>query len=319
VQTVSIIITTKNRKEELRRALASCFLQQPLPEVVVIDDGSTDQSAEMVRDEFPQTRLFRSEKSKGLICQRNHAGELAKGDILVSLDDDAEFSSPDVVRQSLSFFNNECVAAVTIPWKNVPQDQGLKEKAPDGEGIYVCRSFTGLAHALRRDIFLQMGGYRESLQEGGEEQDLSIRMLDQGFVVCLGRADHVNHFESKVRSVPRRAYFVARNAVLFAWYYAPASRLGTNILGSVIHTVFYGFGHGLLLHRIRGLIAGFAGCFQQWSSRCPVSLNTYKLWRRLAHEDFISYDNVKCSLKPFASLPKRIITKSKSAHSPISG
>ena len=99
----SIVITTKNRKEELRQALLSCRTQSHVAEVLVLDDASTDGTSEMLREEFPEVKVERTEESAGLIVQRNKGAKLAKGDVIFSLDDDAEFSHPDVVADTLAY------------------------------------------------------------------------------------------------------------------------------------------------------------------------------------------------------------------------
>ena len=81
----SVVITTKNRCEELRAAISSALRQSAQPEVLVIDDGSTDGTADMVRAEFPAVRLERSAESVGYIVQRNRAARLASGAIVFSL------------------------------------------------------------------------------------------------------------------------------------------------------------------------------------------------------------------------------------------
>ena len=293
--TATIVITTKNRKEELRHALVSCFGQVPLVEVVVIDDGSTDGTSEMVCAEFPKVRLHREEVSKGYIVQRNRGAEMATGDIIFSLDDDAEYSTFDVVRQTLAAFDHPQIGAVTIPWKNVPDHQALSDKAPEDQGIYVCRSYTGMAHAVRRDLFLQVGAYRECFVHGSEESDFCIRLLNAGYVVRLGRADHVNHYESKIRNVRRQVFFAARNAVLFAWCNAPGSRLPFHLAGTIYHVLCYGLKNRHLWLRVRGLAAGFGACITQWQARCPVSLETYRIFRRLTYSGYLPFSKILLS------------------------
>lgn len=299
----TVVISTRNRKGELRRALVSCFRQEPPIEVVVVDDGSTDGTSEMVRSEFPKAHLVRSGESFGYVVQRNRGAELAKGDVIFSLDDDAEFSSPQVVRQTLTAFNDPRVGAVTIPWKNVPAHQMLSDLAPNENDIYVCRSFTGMAHAVRRDLFLRLGGYREFFLHGFEEIDFCVRLLDAGFVVRLGRADHVNHHESKIRDVSRQAYFVARNGVLFAWYNVPGLRLPIHLAGSVIHVVLYGLRNGYLWPRLKGLANGFSSCTRQWRARRPISLGAYQLYRRLTRNGYLPLTVI--ALPPIGAVGQR--------------
>ena len=59
---ISVVIPTYNRCELLRRALLSVFSQTLLPtEVAVIDDGSTDGTNAMIRNEFPEVIYYRQE------------------------------------------------------------------------------------------------------------------------------------------------------------------------------------------------------------------------------------------------------------------
>jgi len=89
----SVVISTKSRKEDLRVALRGCTQQTGFAsgqvEVLVIDDGSTDGSAELVRSEFPEVKLLRFETSEGYIIQRNRGVELSRSPIVIIIDDDA--------------------------------------------------------------------------------------------------------------------------------------------------------------------------------------------------------------------------------------
>src|SRR5437016_11568624 len=95
----SIVITTRNRKEALRAALRSALCQKSHPEVIVIDDGSTDETSDMVRAEFPEVTLHSFDQSRGYIVRRNNGALLARGKVIFSIDDDAAFSTPRVVEQ----------------------------------------------------------------------------------------------------------------------------------------------------------------------------------------------------------------------------
>src|SRR4051794_38270064 len=178
----TIVITTKNRKEDLRRAIQSCLDQTVGLEVLVMDDGSTDGTPEAVRTEFPGVTLHRSEESTGYIVKRNLAARLASCPIVFSLDDDATFSTPRTVEQTLAEFDHPRIGAVSIPRVDVNFPGAIGQPpAPDGR-VNVVGSFIGCAHALRRELFLRLGGYREYLFHQGEESEYCARMLAVGYV-----------------------------------------------------------------------------------------------------------------------------------------
>ena len=88
---LSIIIPTFNRSELLYRALNSVFMQTYSDyEVIVIDDGSTDGTAEMLQKNFTQVRYF-YQSNKGVSASRNKGLELAKGRWIAFLDSDDEW------------------------------------------------------------------------------------------------------------------------------------------------------------------------------------------------------------------------------------
>src|SRR3954463_12160833 len=109
----TVAITTRNRRDDLRAALQSAVRQQGCAiEILVVDDGSTDGTSEMVRAEFPHARVCRYEQSGGLTGRRNAAAPLASAPILVSIDDDAVFSSDTIVARTVADFDPPRIAAV---------------------------------------------------------------------------------------------------------------------------------------------------------------------------------------------------------------
>ncbi len=281
MRSATIVITTKDRKDELRIAIQSCLAQSAKPQVLVIDDGSTDGTSEMVRAEFPGVTLYRNEVSTGYIAQRNRGAELAAGDILFSIDDDAAFSTPHIVEQTLAEFTHPRIGAIAIPFINVRKDDVLRHRAPGNAGVYVASSYIGTAHALRRDVFLKLGGYRAHLIHQGEEGDYAIRLLAAGYVVALGRADPIHHFESPKRSSKRMSLYGRRNDILFGWHNVPLDNLPTRWLRATIGGFWHGWKIGQFWPTLQGTAWGFGSIPQFWSFRSPVSRNAYLLHRKL--------------------------------------
>lgn len=278
----AILITTKNRRADLARALRSCLIQTVQAEIWVVDDASTDDTAAMVAAEFPEVRLLRSETSLGCVVQRGRVAHMIDCDIIVSLDDDGEYTSNRVLEQTLAAFTDDKIGAVTIPWRNMYTPDLVYDRAPDSTSIWLTRSYTGVAHALRRELFLRLGAYRDFLVHAAEEDDYCIRMLAAGYFVRLGYSDPVNHYVSPVRNAMRQEWYAARNSILFAWYYAPLQRLPAHVVATIFNNLRTGFKRSSIGARLRGLLAGLVLCAgAQRFARKPISPEIYRLHRRL--------------------------------------
>lgn len=279
--TVTVVITSRNRKDDLRTALRSAVSQSVAPEVLVIDDGSSDGTAEMVRGEFPSVRLVRHDESLGLVVRRNEGARLATGSVIVSIDDDAEFSSERTLAQTLAELAHPLVGAVAIPYREPRKGNKVFQHAGEGGEQFATDSFIGTAHAIKRELFLALGGYREQLIHQGEERDLCIRMLEAGYVVRLGRADVIVHHESPRRDRRRIEYYERRNDVLFAWHNVPMPALAIHLAATTINGM-KAMAHAQHPARmLRGLFDGYVACCRRWRERAPVSTDTYRLHRQL--------------------------------------
>jgi len=277
----SVVITTKNRKDDLRKAITSAVMQSPPVEIIVIDDGSSDGTSEMVAAEFPTVMRYRSETSLGLIVQRNNAARLVTTNFVFSLDDDAELSSPHTVAQTIIEFDTSGVGAVSIPFIDTYRNIRYGFNLPADCQSYVDSTYIGTAHALRADVFRKLGGYREYLYHQGEEDDYCLRMMDAGYFVKCGRADHILHHVSAARDLEKIAYFAARNAVLFAWANVPMPYFIAHIFGTTAVNFLSGLRKGLLWATIKGLVRGYMDIISSPAKRIPVSLHAYKLSRKI--------------------------------------
>lgn len=278
----TIVIATKDRKEDLATAVVSALAQKGAEiEVVVFDDGSSDGTSQMVRAKFPQVVLITHAESAGYIVRRNEAAKVARGKIIVSIDDDAEFSTQFVVNQILPFFENGAVGVVAIPYRDVNRSEMVFQKAPRPDGVHWAASFVGTAHALRRDVFLTLGGYRSHLVHQGEEKDYSIRMLEAGFGVRLGYSSEILHYESPRRDWSRMDYYGRRNDALFAWQNVPVPYFWPHLLGSIAKGLWCGVKARRVRSMFRGAWDGLAECLlERKHERKPVSRATYREHRR---------------------------------------
>ena len=295
----SIVITTKNRRDDLEKAVASALAQKVDGgvEVIVIDDGSTDGTAALVAARFPQVHLHRFEPSRGYIAQRNFGARAATAPIIFSIDDDAVFPTETIVADILRQFDLPSVGAVAIPFINVRQDaHKILQAAPAGAGPFVAPSYIGTAHALRRDLFLSLGGYREALFHQGEESDYCLRLLEKGYVVRLGISDPIHHFESARRDFRRVDLYGRRNNILFGWYNVPAVILPAYLA----FTTWNGLIHGFRVRRpwtmIEGLAGGYRAIWTERKQRAPVGQKAFRLYRKLVRRQAVPYAEIENQL-----------------------
>ncbi len=283
---VTIAIVTCNRREELVGALSSALAQEGPIEVLVIDDGSTDGTARMVREEFPAARLERFDEPAGIAVRRNDATEAARGDVILSIDDDAVFTSPATVRDTLRDFDHPRVAAVAIPYIDVKVSPEEHQRAPRPDGRWATAVFRATAYAIRRDVLSDVGGFGRHIFHQGEEWDLALRMLDAGHLIRLGRAAPIHHLTSPHRSLRVMDLYGRRNEMLISWMYFPAP---WNVLYMIAYAA-RGLLHGIRVGRprvmVRGIAAGMRAC--STTPRRPIGRHAWQVERRMRRAGAIS-------------------------------
>jgi len=161
---VSYIIITMNRSDELADCLANVREQDyPHKEIIVVDNGSTDDTREAVSNNFPEVRYIYLENNLGVSGGRNKGTVAAQGEICIFLDDDARFTDPAATAKAVEYFQNDtrlACLAFTIrnaftgieDYKAIPR---IDKKQFDQD--YPCTYFCGAGFALRRQVFLELG------------------------------------------------------------------------------------------------------------------------------------------------------------------
>ncbi len=288
---VTVIINTKDRAPELRRALDSVHDQRAPVEVLVIDDGSTDDTAAMVGELFPTVRVYRQARSVGLVVGRNLAARIAQTPVLVVLDDDVVLDDPGAVLQVFEDLRAPQIGVVAMPVVDVNPSPTAPLLPPDHDSVWVTATWRGGAHAVRRDAFLSLGGYRESFFHQGEEADVALRMLDRGWFCRVGRCGAVYHYPSPIRSVARMDVYGRRNEVLHAWLNMPMPFAAAYMLGNAVRGLAIGLTLGRPLSMIRGILRGLGAAVRQRHLRRPVRRATMLLDRRLRRERVVRLED----------------------------
>ena len=225
---LTVGITTRNRPAALERCVRSLTrLKRLAPRVLIFDDASERSVEALVKAAAPPSldvRIIRDDRGVGNIVGRNRLVKEARSPFVLLLDDDAVIFEEGPIERALDLLAaDDHVAAVAFA-QGEPDGRPWPERlqpAPAHEPVYVA-AFIGFAHLLRRDTFLALDGYRESLVFYGEEKDFCIRALDAGHRVVYLPDAIVGHIpDPGGRSATRYVRFVIRNDCLYSLYNEP--------------------------------------------------------------------------------------------------
>lgn len=304
-----VLINSRNRKDELRRAIRSVLEQTVRARLIVIDDASSDGTSQMVAQEFPDARLVTNPTNQGFMEARNTGARLALemgATIMFVLDDDAMFSSPRVIEQTLARFDHPRVGAVAIPLINFvagtqSDPDEFARKCPGD--FAVCFAFRGGASAMRADLFLALGGYQGHMGYA-EENNYCARMINAGYITRAGSGiDPINHYPSPARDPRGITRLKSINNLLFAWHNVPMPYLLLHSAGTWVNMARYGLKQRHLGPALTGLFSGTWKSLTDFASRRPISRDAYRLVRRLMKDWCVTFEAIEPSLPPRRTLP----------------
>jgi GT2 family glycosyltransferase len=225
---LSVVILTYNRANELRRTLEHMLALPEQPAIVVVDNASTDSTATLVRERFPDVTLISLEKNIGAAAR--NAGVQQVRTPYVAFADDDSWWAPGSLEEATHILDT------------YPQLGALCSRillGPEEREDPVCRimatsplpsaglpgpallGFIACAAVFRREAFLDAGGYEPKFFVGGEEELLTLDLVARGWRVAYVPQLTVHHYPSPQRDNAARQKIVIRNALWVAWLRLP--------------------------------------------------------------------------------------------------
>lgn len=175
---VSAVVATRNRAELLPRALDSVANQTYSNiELIVVDDGSTDNTAAVIKKyegQFP-LKYIRNERSLGAPKARNKGIEAAAGEFIAGLDDDDEWHK-DRISELIAAYSDEysCITSDTTMVFPKGEAAWKKKKVISLETLLFTNQ-VGNQVLARRERLLEVGGFDPDLS-AAQDYDLWIRL-----------------------------------------------------------------------------------------------------------------------------------------------
>lgn len=221
----TIVIATYNRRARLATTLQRLTRLSERPQIVVVDNGSSDGTAAHVGAVFPAVRVIELPKNIGAAA-RNVGVRAALTPYVAFCDDDCWWSPGSIARGIELLHENADVglinARVVVDETRVDAACSLMEtsrvpKRSACPGTAIVQFMAG-ASMVRREAFLQAGGYHERYHIGAEESLLALDLLDREWELIYDPSLVVHHEPYRLDRAPRaRRIAVMRNRLWTAW------------------------------------------------------------------------------------------------------
>lgn len=220
---VSIVIPTHNGAATLAACLQSLHASSLLPhEIIVVDDASSDHSAEIAR-QF-QCRVIRVDENIGAARAKNRGAAEATGEILFFTDDDVIISREALARVVRDLNDGRVVGVVGLLDREIP----FRDLASNLKNLWMRFTYARLPRegigvfytsfaAIRRAVFLQLGGFDENYRGASiaEDTEFGQRAWSAGHLLLLDPRVTVTHCKHyTLRQVLATDYLRARALTL---------------------------------------------------------------------------------------------------------
>lgn len=235
---VSVIIVSYNSEDFIEKCLVSLrvIAKQSLlgSEIIVLDNGSTDKTAEII-EKFPEIKLIKSNENLGFAKGNNKAVKEASGDYLFFLNPDTEIPKPasqgEQVRDDANFFyelisfygktSDVGIVAPRLVMENGQVQSSVRklptilgafkeyilgmqneysQYVPDGSSPVEVEMVYGAAMLIKKDLFEKMGGFNEKYFLYYEDADLCKRVRESGKKIFYHPGVSVKHLVGATKS-----------------------------------------------------------------------------------------------------------------------
>lgn len=230
---VSIIIPSYNGEKLLKKNLPYLLRAMGNPsnfikETIVVDDGSSDKSVDLIKNKFPQVKLVRHKINRGFSASVNLGVKTAKGDLVCLINNDV-IPENNFLVNTFRHFGKEDTFAVSLHeegygWAEGVFREGYIMHSPGKEDTKVHSTFwvNGGSGVFRKSLWKKLGGMDDKLLSPfyWEDLDICYRAIKRGLKLYWEPRAHVVHkHETTISKFPKKYVerIRERNHLLFIW------------------------------------------------------------------------------------------------------
>jgi len=276
---IGIGIPTRDRWDELGRtlqALADYGLGGN--ETVVLDDLSREPVPAALRERFPRVRFERTTRPRYVTGVRNDLARLLTSPLFLQIDNDSFPVRGDLGAAAAWLQKqDDALALAFIVAERDDFAEAVGALPPDPAP---CDFFIGCGALIKRELFLELGGYEEDLEYMAEEIGVTLHAQSRGLQVYQYPAVTVRHYRSPLARDPvERAALNIRNELLIAGLYYPFAFLLLRWPVYLAKALVFGWFPRRQI--VKGALAAARRYPAIWRKRQPVAVGAFLRWKRL--------------------------------------
>lgn len=289
---ISIVILTCNRNQVLTELLQDLHRQTFADfETIVVDNNSSDNTPQILVDKFPFVKLISLKENTG--CGGRNAGiKAAKGEIIVTLDDDILLKGDDALQRLLKIFEENRGDVINFlvldyytqklaafNWYHPKKMEDFCDK--EFETDYISEG----AVAFKKTVFDNVGYYYADYFLGHEGVDLAYRILDNDFKIIYSPEVVVLHKHVKAqRTSWRGTYYDTRNYVWLFLRHYPVTMLIPSLTYRLFTTFIHSVSRRQVYWYLKAVRDAVAKAPAKWKERKPLKQATIDKLSKLRAE-----------------------------------
>lgn len=230
---ISVIMPNINGEALLRKNLpillkAKANKKNKIKEIIVVDDGSWDQSVSLLKKSFPEVKLIKHKVNRGFSAAVNTGARASSGELLLLINTDV-IPNEDFLEPIFRHFENDKVFSVSLHERGYGGARGyfadgyiqlgMKDESKSSHQSFYVSGGSGV---FRKKIWVELGGMDEKLLSPfyWEDIDLCYRAWKRGYINMWDPMGIVTHKHESTISKFNKQYVARvkeRNQLLMLW------------------------------------------------------------------------------------------------------